>query len=190
MSLRNGKEYLKPHLCSCGDFYSNKEFEHKCSGCFNYLSKNGIMTSQEFSDKCDEWVKNNTVDETGSEFLVKNKNITDQHLLNLLTVILNTQGKYITSKIGLKLFKAHRTNRRGHIVGSFIADWWNIKSRDVEAAHKWPQYLDCYYGNYSEGLLKWPGCKNESTVPPRKPRGPINDYIDNEIMCNLTLNQY
>jgi len=190
MPLRNGKQYLKFHLCNCGKFYSNKEFDYKCSECFNYLSKNGIMTGQEFSDKCDEWVKNNTVDKIGSDFLVKNKNITDQHLLNLLTLIFNTQGKYITTETGLELFKAQRTNRRGHIVCSFVADWWNIKSLGVDTVHKWPSYLDCYYGNYSECMTKWGGHRNEATIPPRKPRGTHNDMINNAIMSNLTLDQY
>ena len=190
MPLRNGKKYLKTHLCKCGNLYSNKEFDYKCSECFNYLSKNGIMTGKEFSDKCNEWVKNNTVDEIGIKFLSNNKNITDQHLLNLLTLILKQTCKYITAHTGLELFKANRTNRRGHIVGSFIADWWNIKSLDVSPENKWPSYMDCYYGNYSERMVRWGGYKNGTTIPPRKPLGGNNDMIDNKIMCNLSISQY
>lgn len=190
MPLKNGKQYLIPHLCKCGNFYSNKEFDYKCSDCFNYLSKNGIMTSKEFSDKCNEWVKNNIIDKFGSDFLLKNKNITDQHLLNLLSNIFTETGKYITAKTGLELFKAGRTNRRGHIVGSFVADWWNIKSRGVTPENKWPSYLDCYYGNYSEDMIVWPGYKNENTIPPHKPIGTKGPWFYNEIMCNLDVDQY
>lgn len=188
MPLRNGKEYLTIHLCKCKKFYSNKEFDYKCSECFGYLIKNGIVSSKEFSDKCTEWAENNTIDKIGYDFLLKNKHISDQHLLNLLTCILTETGKYITAKIGLELFKAHRTNRRGHIIGSFIADWWNIKSSSVSDEQKWPSYLDCYYGNYSEDMDKWPGKKN--TVPPHKPIGIAGPWFDNEIMCNLKINQY
>jgi len=179
MPLRNGKKYLKDHICKCKKFYSNELFDYKCSDCFDYLTKNGIMTGMEFSNKCDEWVKNNIIDEIGSNFLLKNKNITDQHLLNLLTLIFKETGKYITEKVGMELFKVNRTNRRGHIVGSFIADWWNIKSKG-----EWPPYLDCYYGNYSEDMTKWSGHK---TVPPHKPIGIKGTYYNNEIMCNLDL---
>lgn len=187
MPLRNGKKYLISHLCKCGDLYSNEKFDYKCSECFEYLTKNGIMTSKEYSDKCDEWVKNNTIGETGRLFLLKNKNITDLHLFNLLTSILETTGKYITEKVGLELFKAGRTNLRGHIVGSFVADWWNIKSLRVSDENKWPSYLDCYYGNYSEDMTKWSGHK---TIPPHNPCGPKNDMINNTIMNNLDLCQY
>lgn len=190
MPLRNGKTYLTSHLCKCGDLYSNKDFDYKCSECFNYLDKNGIMSGKEFSEKCKEWVKNNTIDEFGCDFLSKNKNISDQHLLNLLSSIFNETGKYITTKTGLELFKVNRTNRRGHIVGSFIADWWNIKSLRVDAEKKWPSYLDCYYGNYSEDIEKWPGYKNETTIPPHKPVGINGPWFYNEIMCNLDIDQY
>lgn len=187
MPLRNGKEYLKSHLCKCRNLYSNKEFDYKCSECFNYLSKNGIMTSKEFSDKCNEWARNNAVDEIGGNFLLKNKNITDQHLLNLLTMIFKETGKYITEKIGLELFKANRTNRRGHIVGSFIADWWNIKSLRVSKEDKWPSYIDCYYGNYSEDMTTWSG---HNTIPPHKPVGINGPWFENKIMNNLDISQY
>jgi hypothetical protein len=148
------------------------------------------MSGKEFSEKCEEWAKNNTIDEFGCDFLSKNKNISDQHLLNLLSSIFNETGKYITTKTGLELFKANRTNRRGHIVGSFIADWWNIKSRGMDAEKKWPSYLDCYYGNYSEDIEKWPGYKNETTIPPHKPIGIKGPWFYNEIMCNLDIDQY
>ena len=50
MPLKCGKIYLKPHLCKCGKFYSNKDFDYKCSECFNHLAKNGFMSNKEFSE--------------------------------------------------------------------------------------------------------------------------------------------
>lgn len=190
MPLRNGKEYLTSHLCKCSVLYSNEMFDYKCSECFDLLTKNGIMSSKEYSYKCDEWVKNNIVDYVGRTFLERNKNITDQHLLNLLIAIFDNTGKYITAKTGLVLFKANRTNRRGHIVGSFVADWWNIKSLRVAAEQKWPSYMECYYGNYSESMEKWGGYKNENTIPPHKPVGKDGTWFYNEIINNLDVSQY
>lgn len=190
MPLRSGKKYLKPHLCKCGELYSNKEFQYKCSECFDYLSKKGIMSCKEFSEKCEKWVKDNTIDDIGCNFLSKNKNSTDQHLLNLLTNIFNETGKYITSKTGLKLFKANRTNRRGHIICSFIADYWNIRSLRVSTENKWPLYLDCHYGNYSESMEKWGGYKNDKAIPPRLPIGINNPWFYNDIVCNLNVDQF
>ena len=131
MPLRNGKNYLKQHLCHCQNLYSNKDFDYKCSECFNYLSKNGIMSGKQFAAKCNEWVQNNIIDEIGRKFLISNKDISDQHLFNFLTEILENTGKYISAESAMTLFKANPTNNRGHIVGSFIADWWNIKSENV-----------------------------------------------------------
>ena len=185
MPIRSGKEYLIHHLCNCGKFYSCKEFSYKCSGCWNYCEKNGIMTSKEFGDKCRKWVKDNTVDEIGRKIILKNKEMSDQRLFNFLTDILKHTSKYITADIGLKLFKDNPTTNRGHIVGSFIADWWNIKSRNVIEENKWPSYMDCYYGNYSEDISTWPGYKNEETIPPRKPSGKNNDMVNNKIMMNI-----
>jgi len=102
----------------------------------------------------------------------------------------NVLVKDVTAETALILFKANRTNRRGHIVGSFVADWWNIKSMGVSEEQKWPSYLDCHYGNYSEDIAKWPGYKNETTIPPRKPIGKAGPWFDNQIMCNLTVSQY
>lgn len=184
MPIRSGKKYLIQHLCNCGKFYSCKEFSYKCSGCWNYCAKNGIMTSKEFGDKCRQWVKDNTVDEIGSKFILKNKEISDQHLFNFLTDILKNTGKYITADTGLKLFKANPTTNRGHIVGSFIADWWEISSQKVNEDKKWPAYMDCYYGFYGKPIEDWSG-PNSTTIPPKKPRGKNNDMVNNQIMMNI-----
>lgn len=181
MPIRNGKEYLIQHLCKCGKFYSNKDFDYKCSECFNHLAKNGIMSNKEFSDKCNEWVKNNVIDEEGKKFILKNKKISDQHLFNFLNEILENTGKYITADLGLKLYKSRPTNSRGHIVGSFIADWWEIKSKNIPEDKKWPTFMECYYGNYGEDISKWPG-PNHASIPPKKPCGPKNDFINHAVI--------
>lgn len=188
MPTRSGKKYIISHKCQACDvgYYSHKNFNYKCSDCWDYCAKNGIMNGVEFGKKCEEWAKDNILDEYGCKFILKNRFISDLHLFNFLTGILENTGKYITAEMGLKLFKANPSNNRGHIVGSFIADWWNIKSRNVTEDKKWPPYMDCYYGNYSDLIDKWPGYKNENTIPPKKPLGKNNDMINNEIMMGIT----
>lgn len=184
MPLRSGKKYLILHQCHCG-YYSHQSFDYKCSDCWDYCAKNGIMTTAEFGEKCEEWVKNNVIDEEGRHFILRNKNISDQHLFNFLVGIYENTGKYITAETGLKLFKANPTNNRGHIIGSFVADWWQIKSKRVSEDKKWPSYMDCYYGNWSEDMSKWPGYKN--TIPPKKPRGKNNDMVNNKIIMGINV---
>ena len=79
MPLRSGKKYLILHLChSCnGGYYSNKKFDYKCSDCWDYCQKNGIMTVKEYGEKCEEWAINNTIDEVGRKFILKNIYISD-----------------------------------------------------------------------------------------------------------------
>jgi hypothetical protein len=186
MSTRSGKRYLISHICHVCDmgYYSCENFDYKCSGCWEYCEKNGIMTSKEFGDKCRQWVKDNIVDEEGRNFILKNKHISDQHLFNFLTGILQNTGKYISAEIGLELFKANSSTNRGHIVGSFIADWWEIKSRNVDEYKKWPSYMDCYYGFDGDSIESWSGV-NHASIPPKKPCGPKNNMINNKIMMNI-----
>ena len=53
MTTRSGKRYLISHKCHTCDigYYSHKNFDYKCSGCWEYCQKNDIMTSKEFGDK-------------------------------------------------------------------------------------------------------------------------------------------
>ena len=187
MPLRSEQKYLILHKCyACNNnYYSDKNFDYKCSGCWGYCTKNNIMTGTEFGEKCEEWARNNVVDEDGRHFILTNKYISDQHLFNFLTGIFENTGKYISAETGLKLFKANPTNNRGHIVGSFISDWWKIKSLNVNEENKWPLYMECYYGNYSEDISKWPGKKNENTIPSKKPRGKNNSMINKKIIMNM-----
>lgn len=186
MPTRSGKKYLISHKChGCDfDYYSHKNFDYKCSSCWEYCEKNGIMSSKEFGDKCRQWVKDNIVGPTGKHFILKNKNISDQHLLNLLVEIFEHTGKYISAEIGLELYKANPSSNRGHILGSFIADWWEIKSHSVSEDKKWPGYMDCYYGFWSNPIESWSGI-NTASIPPKKPRGIKNHFINNEIIKSI-----
>ena len=178
MTTRSGKKYLLPHMCNkCNKgFHSNPMFDYKCSDCWDFCKKNGIMTNKEFGEKCRQWVRDNVVDEYGRVFILKNKDIPDKHLFILLTGIVENTGKYISAEMGLELFKAHPSNNRGHIVGSFIADWWEIKSRNVDEYKKWPSYMDCYYGFDGNSIENWSGI-NHASIPPKKPLGCKNHLV-------------
>ena len=180
MPTRSGREYLIAHKCQSCDrgYYSHKNFDYKCSGCWDFCMKNGIMTSTEFGDKCRAWAKDNTLDDDGQKFILGNRNISDQHLYNLLTSIFEHTGKYISAEVGLKLFKANPTIKRGHLVGGFVADWWKIKSRNDNPKKRWPGYIDCYYGFWSNSIESWPSI-NSASIPPKMPLGPKN-YMMNK----------
>ena len=40
--------------------------------------------------------------------------------------------------------------------------------------------MDCYYGFWSNPIEDWSGI-NTASIPPRMPRGPTNNFINNNI---------
>lgn len=182
MPTRSGKEYLISHECqSCPPsqrYYSNKKFNYKCSDCWKYCEKNGIMTNKEFVQKCRTWARKNTVQWPLKKFILKKKYISDVQLFYLLSGIFVNEKKYISADIGLQLYNARPSENRGHIIGSFISDWWEIKSSGVSTDKKWPSFMACYYGNYNESIESWSGINSGVSIPPKLPLGFKNSFIN------------
>ena len=104
MPTRSGKRYLiwRPgDLCdycrAIQGFILTKTLIINVAHVGNIVKKMGIMTmSKEFGDKCRQWAKDNTVDEITRKFILRNKNISDQHLYNLLTgIFINTKNIFL-----------------------------------------------------------------------------------------------
>ena len=88
--------------------------------------------------------------------------------LCMLLCALKKKGFLLSSKDALEIFKSSsesRTNARGHIVATHIADWWNIKTS--RAGGEWPPYLACYYGDFDSPYPP-------RTLPPRPPNKMLN----------------
>ena len=168
MPLRSGKEYLVSHKCVCGKFYSNRQFEYKCSECFGLLVKDNYLGPEEFTAKCDEWAKNNVIlDQVVRNMVTKCAMLRrDELLLDMLSMVKLSCSKLISSEFGVALYRCYPSLRRGHIVASFVADWWNINSNTTD----WPAHLSCYYGNFNEPLRMWNG---KTKIPPRMPNSMI-----------------
>ena len=95
----------------------------------------------------------------------------------LLSGIFINEKKYISADIGLQLYNARPSENRGHIIGSFISDWWEIKSSGVSTDKKWPSFMACYYGNYNESIDSWSGINSGVSIPPKLPLGFKNSFI-------------
>ena len=149
MPLRNGKSYLKSHLCNrCNNFYSSNQFDYKCSACFNRVSGQ-LSTYEVYIKNCNNWATENCLVSTDSSFqplkrISKLKN--DILLYNWLRMVKHADNKFLFAEDALQLFKDNPTLKRGHILGHIIGDWWNI----ISGENKWPGYVACYYGNYNE----------------------------------------
>ena len=170
MPLRNGKEYLISHKCSqCKKFYSNEKFEYQCSECFGFLESDNYLNAEEFKNLCDKWAADNTIRDDNIIRLLKRAARVgqDELLLSILKLVKEETNKFITAKFALKLYKNFPSLRRGHVVASYVADWWNINSI-IEK--EWPQHLVCYYGNYNEPLER----RQNVVIPPRYPNKIIN----------------
>ena len=160
MPTRSGKTYLIAHKCHACDegLYSHINYNYKCRKCWG--------------KQCKQWAKENIMNTTETNFVIRHKNHSDEYVFSLLKELLQWTGKYISAECGLQLFKSNPTNKRGHIVCSFIADWWEINSNK-----KWPPYLVCYYGHFNKPIESW--YNFDYSIPPKMPPGPMNSMINN-----------
>ena len=159
MPLRSGNEYLPAHKCQkCLKFYSNVEFAYLCSACSPDF-KSDTPDYTERKARLEGWVLAQTLP-VGGKILSCLKKCGDQGDLLLLECLkeLRSRGKLLQAAFALSLLGGVR---RGHIVASFVCDWWNIR-QDLG----WPSYLVCYYGDYDNKIP--PKC------PPRGPRGMLH----------------
>jgi hypothetical protein len=168
MPLRNGKSYLKNHLCQkCQVFYSHKQFGYQCSGCSEI---EGITPSTEPLPELLEWVEKNTLNTSlpryKSLFQTIQKKLEDHPGCQWNDIVLfgflNTlekKGLWLKAEDAIKLLSSSDSSVREHIVASKVADWWNIKSTPTG---KWKSYLACYYGQFNSPFPP-------RTIPPRPP---------------------
>jgi len=164
MPTRNGKNYLIPHKCQqCKIFYSHKTFNYKCSEC----SGNPITYPPRISSpELNTWVDKHTIDISNSLESSVFRKMKKSDNVNLLAQLIHLrfEGKrLLKAKDALHLLNG--CNARAHIVGSSIADWWNIKTSN--RGGQWPGYMACYYGDF------------DNPYPPRLlPPRPPNDLLE------------
>jgi len=171
MPLRSGRYYLKAHKCQvCLKFYSHTEFNYKCSYCFNGGGPEPYCPSPEELAATEEWVNKNTINPTDplhSKYVSLIKHGAMMGNMVLLAVLRNLrdeEGKLLRASHALELFRLSESTQRGHVVGSYVADWWNIRTQS--AGGEWPPYVVCYYGNFDSPYVP--------KMPPRPPRGTLN----------------
>jgi len=160
MPLRNGKKYLISHHCQkCHTFYSHELYDYTCSYCAGHAP---TTPRTDPSPELIEWVEKNTLDKSNqpaATFLTQLKRIDNSRLFIILSK-LRQREQLLKADDALTLLEDQNNITRGHIVASSVADWWNIKTRDVGG--NWFGYLVCYYGNFDS---KFPPRK----LPPRPP---------------------
>ena len=165
MSLRNGKQYLKPYMCQkCKRFYGSTEYNYNCSYCF--IGKKGLPTQKTFVEKCDTWAAEHSLKKTDLWYrhLQKASKLKKDEILygfirSMKEHQQDSHKKYILADDALVLYNDNPTLIRAHILAHIVSDWWNIVSTD----NKWPSHAACYYGNFNE----LPEVSNH--VPPRLP---------------------
>lgn len=171
MPLRSGKSYLKPHRCqACHKFYSYSEFGYQCSYCFKGCDTGPYCPSEERLKAAAAWVDANTInpsDPLHSKYVALLKHASRMGNLILLAVLRNLrgeEGKLLRSSHAKELFEMCGSVQRGHVIGSHIADWWNIRTQS--AGGEWPSYVVCYYGDFDSPYVP--------RMPPRPPRTMLN----------------
>ncbi len=163
MPTRSGKAYLIPWKCRvCRKYYGHKCFGYKCSEC----SGAGIMKGMRLAEEGRRlalfgWVKAVTLNpdfEAGVKILRLLQAQADIRLLYGCLKLVRDSGRLLRAHEGLWLLGDQGGYvARGHVIASFVADWWNIKTQ-----LGWPSYLVCYYGNFDDERLP-------RRCPPRPP---------------------
>lgn len=145
MTTRTGMSYLPAFLCNkCNKFYGYEGFGWLCSYCSGHAPS--ASDAKERADACAAWTRENTLGGQGSKIglsILRTFPKLPDNLLYSALIILKKKGIYLAAADAVKLLG---TITRGHIIGSVVADWWNIKTPHVGG--EWPAYLACYYGQF------------------------------------------
>ena len=137
MPLRNGKQYLKPHVCSaCEEFHSHELFNYKCSSCSDVKHPQHTLTID--TTVLDNWVDEHTISSSTSRlqslidhFSKSSVSNHDNFLLLSTLLELRGEGKLLRAGDAVKILGTSGDDARGHILAAHVADWWNIRSSNA-----------------------------------------------------------
>ena len=182
MLLRSGKMKEPVAKCyKCNEFYGNKRYRYKCSGCHGAVLKSSYpWRKEEFRNRVNKWAQEKiriTKDSGGfrtlrqfvrraySGLCPKELRVNAcKGLISKLQEVYKEQGDefYISAKDGEELLRrtGQDTPEKFHIICPLVLDWWNMKYCDYRGAEM------CYYGRFGDEMTF---CEQIRSVPPPPP---------------------
>ena len=182
MLLRSGKIKEQIAKCyKCNEFYGNKKYKYKCSGCSDETFKSCYpWRDEEFRNSVNEWAQAKIQISNTCGGLRTLKQLVRQayngtwpkelrvnackNLINTLREAYKEHGEefYISAKDGEELLR--RTGQeypeKFHIICPLVLDWWNMKNYNYNGSEM------CYYGRFGDEMTF---CEKIKSIPPPPP---------------------
>ena len=178
MLLRSGKvKELIAKCYKCNEFYGNKRYKYKCSGCHGTVKSSYPWRDEEFRNRVNEWAQEKIrITKTSGGFRTLRQLVRQTYngtwpkelrvnvckgLINKLKEVCKEHGEefYISAKDGEELLR--RTGREApekfHIICPLVLDWWNMKNYNYLGAEM------CYYGHFGDEMTF---CEKIKSIPP------------------------
>ena len=181
MLLRNGKIKEQIAKCyKCNEFYGNKKYKYKCSGCYRGLKNQYPWKDEGFRNSVNEWAQEKIrisnvcggfralrgiIRQTYNGTWSKELRVTAcKNLINTLREAYKEHGEefYISAKDGEELLRrtGQEYQEKFHIICPLVLDWWNMKNYDYCAGGM------CYYGRFGDEMTF---CEKIKSIPPPPP---------------------
>ena len=166
MILRSGKvKELIAKCYNCNEYYGNKIYKYKCSGCYRGLKSIYPWRQEHFRQQVNEWAKNE-IEKTPPQIINIIKHAIEmdskpesqnfgatKFIINQIKTIINDDDDsdddetlWISAEKGEELLR--RTGKdcseKSHIICPLILDWWNMKH------YNYLGFEMCYYGHFGD----------------------------------------
>ena len=155
-NVNNLKQTTK--CIECNEYYGRIESDNKCSYCFKGIK---TMKDPNFQKKLNNYVKSKTEIKQSYKNLLRQLAFGNNHaILKQLHEHFITEGLYITAKFGSEILEnCGRDEKKSHIIGSLIIDWWNMVNYKFNATEM------CYFGRFGDPYE----IEEIKTIPPPPP---------------------
>ena len=183
MLLRSGKIKRPIAKCfSCNEFYGNKRFRYKCSGCYGGLKSQYPWKDEEFRNKVNEWAqekieftKNSSMYRVLKQLIII---VSNTHHMNMLSSAIKSMKRdmqlrdgelYISAEYGEELLRRTGIDcpKKSHIICPLVLDWWNMKNYDYKG------FELCYYGRFGDEMTF---CEKIQSIPPPPPNKGVGNH--------------
>ena len=178
MLLRSGKIKKPIAKCfSCNEFYGNKKYRYKCSGCYGGLKSLYPWKDEEFRNKVNEWAqekmqftKNSSMFRILKQIITMASNTNHIGMLHFAIDAMKEDCKiigeelYISAEYGEELLRRTGIDcpKKSHIICPLVLDWWNMKNYDYKG------FELCYYGRFGDEETFKEKIKSIPPPPPHK----------------------
>ena len=165
MLLRSGTvKELIAKCYNCNEFYGNKKYKYKCSGCYRGLGNQYPWRDEEFRNRVNEWAEEKIkISNRNGGLMALSRSVRlafngrfskERRVAGISNLIEKIQKSYkisniefyISAKDGEELLRRTGIDvpEKSHLICPLILDWWNMKK------YRFLGFEMCYYGRFGD----------------------------------------